>query len=254
MTFPTKNGISVINHTFVDESLRGQGVASGLVKLAAEQILAEGNKIGATCPYAVVWFQRHPEYSVYSLWPLKTSGFCERAVAPRKSIWLLTVSLLLSVSSDVSFFFGLWVGYFYFLIYLGFLDFFYYLCKWIEPSGEAGTFIASMIVRPESGSSISSTFETSKLWGLFLCLSILQNIGLYQVFLSRNLFNSGYCITFAIKNLIQIRNLRYICVISVGANGIFLFSIFLLLHIDIVIISRFLWISAIYLLILWLRF
>ncbi len=64
VTFPTKDGISTINHTFVDASLRGQGVAGQLVKLAADKILAEGNKIGATCEYAIAWFKRHPEYPV----------------------------------------------------------------------------------------------------------------------------------------------------------------------------------------------
>ncbi len=64
VTFPTKHGISTINHTFVDDSLRGQGVAGELVRLAAEKILAEGNKIAATCPYAVVWFKKHPEYPI----------------------------------------------------------------------------------------------------------------------------------------------------------------------------------------------
>lgn len=69
VTFPTDEGISTIDHTFVDDSLRGQGVAGELVKLAAEKILADGNKIGATCPYAVVWFSRHPEYPVVPCGP-----------------------------------------------------------------------------------------------------------------------------------------------------------------------------------------
>lgn len=68
VTFPTKDGISIIDHTFVDPSLRGQGIAGKLVKLAADKILSEGNKIAATCPYAVVWFEHHPEY------PLVCSG------------------------------------------------------------------------------------------------------------------------------------------------------------------------------------
>ncbi len=68
VTFPTADGISVIDHTFVDPSLRGQGVAGKLVKLAADTILKNGNKIAATCPYAVTWFERHPEY------PLECSG------------------------------------------------------------------------------------------------------------------------------------------------------------------------------------
>ncbi len=64
VTFPTHDGISTIDHTFVDNSLRGQGVAGKLVKLAADKILSEGNKIVAKCAYAVAWFQRHPEYPV----------------------------------------------------------------------------------------------------------------------------------------------------------------------------------------------
>ncbi len=64
VTFPTKNGVSIIDHTFVDPSLRGQGVAGKLVELAAKTILDNGNKIAATCPYAVTWFERHPEYPV----------------------------------------------------------------------------------------------------------------------------------------------------------------------------------------------
>lgn len=64
VTFPTTDGVSYIDHTFVDPSLRGQGVAGKLVKLAADAILESGNKIAATCPYAVTWFERHPEYPV----------------------------------------------------------------------------------------------------------------------------------------------------------------------------------------------
>lgn len=64
VTFPLKDGIATINHTFVDESLRGQGVAGQLVQAAAEQILKAGNQIAATCPYAVSWFAKHPEYKV----------------------------------------------------------------------------------------------------------------------------------------------------------------------------------------------
>lgn len=66
VTFPTTGGVSTIDHTFVDDSLRGQGVAGELVRLAADEILAEGNRIAATCPYAVAWFKRHPEYGVDS--------------------------------------------------------------------------------------------------------------------------------------------------------------------------------------------
>ncbi len=63
VTFPLKNGISTIDHTFVDESLRGQGVAGRLVKMAADKILQDGHKIAATCSYAATWLERHKEYS-----------------------------------------------------------------------------------------------------------------------------------------------------------------------------------------------
>lgn len=62
VTFPLRNGVATIDHTFVDESLRGQGIAGKLVKLAADKILASGNRIAATCPYAVEWFRRHHQY------------------------------------------------------------------------------------------------------------------------------------------------------------------------------------------------
>lgn len=70
VTFPTNDGgISIIDHTFVDNSLRGQGVAGELVKRAADKILADGNRIGATCVYAIAWFQRHPEYTDVCIGP-----------------------------------------------------------------------------------------------------------------------------------------------------------------------------------------
>ena len=58
VTFPSEDGVSTIDHTFVDPSLRGEGIAGKLVKLAADKILAEGNKIAATCSY--VQRQRDP--------------------------------------------------------------------------------------------------------------------------------------------------------------------------------------------------
>lgn len=70
VTFPTEDGVSTINHTFVDPSLRGQGVAGKLVKLAAEKITSEGNRIAATCSYAVAHFKRYPEYDVVCSGPV----------------------------------------------------------------------------------------------------------------------------------------------------------------------------------------
>jgi len=64
ITFPMINGVATINHTFVDDSLRGQGIASKLVQAAVDKIKADGNKLVATCSYALVWLERHPEYKV----------------------------------------------------------------------------------------------------------------------------------------------------------------------------------------------
>lgn len=64
ITFPEVNGVANINHTFVDDSLRGQGIAGKLVQAAADKIVKDGNRITATCSYAVQWFSKHPEYKV----------------------------------------------------------------------------------------------------------------------------------------------------------------------------------------------
>lgn len=62
ITFPeTEPGIADINHTFVDESLRGQGIAGKLMEEAVRQIRAEGKKMKTSCSYAAGWMVRHPE-------------------------------------------------------------------------------------------------------------------------------------------------------------------------------------------------
>lgn len=65
VTFPeVERGIVEIDHTFVDESLRGQGVAGELLARAACVISASGMLARPTCSYAVTWFERHPERAV----------------------------------------------------------------------------------------------------------------------------------------------------------------------------------------------
>ena len=61
VTFPAENGVADIDHTFVDDSLRGQGVAGKLVRAAVDQIRADGRKARVTCSYAKTWFEHHPE-------------------------------------------------------------------------------------------------------------------------------------------------------------------------------------------------
>lgn len=50
-----------ICHTFVDDSLRGQGVAGKLMRLCADELRRTGRKAVPTCGYAAGWFEKHPE-------------------------------------------------------------------------------------------------------------------------------------------------------------------------------------------------
>lgn len=64
ITFPALSEDTVeIDHTFVDDSLRGQGVAGKLMEAAVDHIKAQGKKIRPTCSYAVKWLEKHPECS-----------------------------------------------------------------------------------------------------------------------------------------------------------------------------------------------
>ncbi|WP_312642115.1 GNAT family N-acetyltransferase [Hydrogenoanaerobacterium sp.] len=64
VTFPAESvHVANINHTFVDDSLRGQGIASKLMEAAVQKLRSDGKKVHPTCPYAVSWFQKHPEHA-----------------------------------------------------------------------------------------------------------------------------------------------------------------------------------------------
>lgn len=64
ITFPYINENTVnINHTFVDASLRGQGVAGKLMTELIQELKARNLKAVPTCSFAVNWFEKHPEYS-----------------------------------------------------------------------------------------------------------------------------------------------------------------------------------------------
>ncbi|WP_342354451.1 GNAT family N-acetyltransferase [Listeria grandensis] len=58
---PSGDTLVILDHTFVDESLRGQGIASQLVEKVADTMRAEGKKINPTCPFAKAEFKRKPE-------------------------------------------------------------------------------------------------------------------------------------------------------------------------------------------------
>ena len=60
--FPmTDKGFVNIAHTFVDASLRGQGVGDQLVRAVLAEIRKTGTKAIATCSYVKAWFDKHPE-------------------------------------------------------------------------------------------------------------------------------------------------------------------------------------------------
>jgi uncharacterized protein len=50
-----------ITHTFVDPSLRGQGIAGELVAMVVEKAQKEGLKIKPVCTFAGAYFEKHPE-------------------------------------------------------------------------------------------------------------------------------------------------------------------------------------------------
>jgi uncharacterized protein len=63
VTFPDVNAHTVnIDHTFVDDSLRGQGIAEKLLEAAASTLRQQNRNAYPTCSYAVKWFEKHPEY------------------------------------------------------------------------------------------------------------------------------------------------------------------------------------------------
>lgn len=51
-----------INHTFVRDDLRGQGIASQLIKVVVDKAKAEHKTILPLCSYAKVQFEKKPEY------------------------------------------------------------------------------------------------------------------------------------------------------------------------------------------------
>lgn len=59
ITFPNDGNTYCIDHTFVDDSLRGQGIAGQLVKMAVEQIQKFGGSVTATCSYAAHWLKKN---------------------------------------------------------------------------------------------------------------------------------------------------------------------------------------------------
>ncbi|MGB6179131.1 GNAT family N-acetyltransferase [Carnobacterium sp.] len=58
---PSGNDKVILDHTFVDPSLRGQGIAEELVNRVVEEMQLENKKIIPLCPYAKTLFERKPD-------------------------------------------------------------------------------------------------------------------------------------------------------------------------------------------------
>ncbi|MBQ0138181.1 MAG: N-acetyltransferase [Kurthia sp.] len=62
ITWAQLGDIMVVDHTFVDDSLRGQGIAKQLVDKVAAYARQENFKIEPVCSYVVAQFERSTAY------------------------------------------------------------------------------------------------------------------------------------------------------------------------------------------------
>lgn len=63
VTFPARDETRVnVDHVYVDQSLRGQGIASKLMFLAYDYIKSKNLLIVAKCPYAISWFKKNEDF------------------------------------------------------------------------------------------------------------------------------------------------------------------------------------------------
>lgn len=61
LTYFKMNGTMTIDHTEIDEKLRGEGIGQDLVKAAVEYARANGLKVNPVCPYARRIIEKTPE-------------------------------------------------------------------------------------------------------------------------------------------------------------------------------------------------
>ncbi len=59
LQYSERDGVYVINHTYVDDRYRGQGIAAELVRRAVETIESRGGRVEATCSYALLWLAKN---------------------------------------------------------------------------------------------------------------------------------------------------------------------------------------------------
>jgi predicted GNAT family acetyltransferase len=61
LTYFKTGDTMTIDHTEIDEKLRGEGIGEDMVKAAVEYARANGLKVVAVCPYAKKVIERTPE-------------------------------------------------------------------------------------------------------------------------------------------------------------------------------------------------
>lgn len=63
MTYTVAGSRVIIDHTHVDDSLRGKGVGGKLVRAAVDWARAENAHLMPLCPYAKSVFDKTPDYA-----------------------------------------------------------------------------------------------------------------------------------------------------------------------------------------------
>ena len=63
LTYVRDDGTLTIDHTEVDEKLRGEGIGEDMVRAAVEYARENGLKINPACPYARKVIEGTPEFS-----------------------------------------------------------------------------------------------------------------------------------------------------------------------------------------------
>lgn len=62
VTFTDQGDYVEIDHTFVSETLRGQGVADQITRSLLERLRKENRKAVAVCPYTVKWKEKNRDF------------------------------------------------------------------------------------------------------------------------------------------------------------------------------------------------